>query len=180
MNKDVIDMEKEWKNLKTWLGIKDDANNEVTKKPSCKPLPKITLILRSVRQLAKDWFTSENLSALLNKIRDCKIYLSAKDMNEILSFFNKHNSELKFNDVIKSIFEIVFVDNYDGVCCSYEFGEFVFLLDCIIEHIHDYDFALSDVLKNIGKCRTKDMTDLLCVWSKFANHREQPFWRRLT
>ena len=105
MNKDVIDVEEEWENLKTWLGIKDDANNEVTKKPSGKPLPKITLILRAVRELAKDWFTSENLSALLNKIRDCKIYLSAKAMNEILGFFNKHNSELKFNNLGKQLFQ---------------------------------------------------------------------------
>ena len=167
MSENIINSTNADDDLKKFLNIKDDpAAKQNRLNCGC--------IFKAISLLKKEWFTQENLSALLDKMRKCKIDLNAQQMHSILNFFQKNNSNLKFDDVIKSIFEINFVYKYDGVCCSNDFKKFILLLDFIIKNIDVHGFALNDVLKNIKKCKTSDMTTLLRVWNQSAKLSKQP------
>ena len=122
MDLNSLDEQKQWENFKAWLYIQSNADSNVDKTSE----QKFTLIFKAIGKLGQDWFTRDNLSELLTKIKNCGMNFVADDMKSILTVFKKKNPDLKFNNLGKQIFEQT--DSLFGLYSDDRFSNFEMLL----------------------------------------------------
>ncbi|MBQ9491384.1 MAG: hypothetical protein IJU86_01215, partial [Firmicutes bacterium] len=144
MDKNTIDdAGKELADLKDFLNIKDEP----------KKVDRLSDedVYAAIEKLKENWFTAENLSELLERMKNCSIYANAGVMLSILKLFTEREPNLKFNNVSECIFQIVSsIDGYHDDINS-KFKQLIDLLQFIIQNTDENDnLILENVLTKIS------------------------------